>query len=368
MPGIATHFLVLERTIDALAAAGLDDIADAMRDNPYAYLGALGPAIGDFLPSDPPPEGTEHPKNYALIWKNVFGLVGGDPGLLATLQKIQDLLNQIQPLADNEDCEGLVALRDSGEVAKIEELANQFTAILAAVQLIAGQIFDLISDGTKPKFCTLDKKAPTPPPEEWPARDFLSWKKTGSFVRQLLDKADASGDDRLRAYAYGYLVAYSTSTAGSPFINSVVGGPSRTQWWRQRLIKNYTDAWAYGYYGAGASMSGDDPTPPYADWPSLCGANLHEKMKIGSVDPVDLVDQVKKNQPFPAAIPDDFADLWFEAVSAAYGSSLPAGLSAGSLNAAYLMTWLVLWFQTSGAILGCNLSPPMTHQSQSSNA
>ena len=28
MPGIATHFLVLERTIDALAAAGLDVVAE----------------------------------------------------------------------------------------------------------------------------------------------------------------------------------------------------------------------------------------------------------------------------------------------------------------------------------------------------
>ena len=60
------------------------------------------------------------------------------------------------------------------------------------------------------------------------ARHFLHWKKTGSFVRNLLDKADATGDARLKAYAYGYLIGYSCRVTASPYINSIVGGPFRT--------------------------------------------------------------------------------------------------------------------------------------------
>jgi len=358
MPGAATHFHVLERTIDQLTAAGMTDFANAMRDNPYAYLGALGPALLDFMPSDPPPEGTEPPKNYALVWKKLFAVIGGDPGLIATLRKIEELLAEVQPLADNEDCEGLVALRDSGRVGEVETLSNQFVELLGTVQTIAGEIFALISVDLKPKFCSLAQGAPPTPPNEWPPRDFFSWKKTGPFLRKLIDKAHSTGDSRLKAYAYGYLVAYATSVTGSPFVNSVVGGPPRTQWWRQRFIKNYVDAWVYGFYNTpGASMNGGDtPTPPYEDWKNLCSANLHDKINLGSIDPEQFLNNL--DAPFPKVVPDDFAALWAECVSDVYGGNVPPGVAANGLNSTYLMTWLVMWFQTAVGPLGCNLKPP----------
>jgi hypothetical protein len=360
MPGIATHFHVLDRAIDELAAAGMTDIADLMRNNPYAYLGAVGPALMDFISSDPPPPGATPPDDYAKIWRLLFSAVGGDTGLVSTLAEIQNLIDELQTLADNEDCHGLEDFRDSGKMKKATDLSNQFAALISNVVSLAQQIFGIISQDLRPKFCTLDPNAPTPPPTEWPARDFLSWKKTGQFAKALIARANSSGDKRLLAYAYGYLVAFATSATGSPFVNSVVGGPPRTQWWRQRFIKNYVDAWVYGFYNAGAHMTGDSgdiPNPPYDQWPSLCAANLHTKIELpnSNVDPKKFMASL--NQPFPQVVPGDFANNWALAVQDVFGGAVPPQLVAGGLNSAYLMTWLVLWFQTAGP-LGCNLKPP----------
>lgn len=355
MPGIATHFQVLDRTITHLPP----DIADLLRNNPYAYLGAIGPALMDFISSDPAPPDTS--PNYSSVWRKLFTIVGGDPGLIATVGKIQDLIDEIQQLADARDCHALEDFRDSGRLDEVQALSDQFTALLGGVEDVAGDIFKIISQNLKPRFCSLNPNDPTPPPTQWPARDFFSWKKTGRFVQALIARGQSSGDDRLLAYAYGYLVAYATSVTGSPFINAVAGGPPRTQWWRQRFIKNYVDAWVFGFYGAGATMTGetgDTPNPPYDQWPSLCSANLHKKIELPgfSLNPENFLNSI--NSPFPQVVPDDFASNWFGAVQDVFGTATPPEVTAEGLNSAYLMTWLVMWFQTSGVPLGCNLQPP----------
>ncbi len=39
--------------------------------------------------------------------------------------------------------------------------------------------------------------------------------------------------------------------------------------------------------------------------------------------------------------------------------ALPPGINAGALNDAYVMVWLMLWFQTSGAVFPCGLTQPV---------
>ena len=68
--------------------------------------------------------------------------------------------------------------------------------------------------------------------------------------------------------------------------------------------------------------------------------------------PAALLTTIGSRQPFPPLVPADFSQRWFEALQAAYGASIPTGVTAGSLNGAYAMTWMMLWFQTSGAVLG----------------
>jgi hypothetical protein len=110
---------------------------------------------------------------------------------------------------------------------------------------------------------------------------------------------------------------------------------------------------------------------------SLCAAGLHEWVDpslIGgvTVDPMTLAAAVvADNGPLTQVLPEAFTTFWLDAWKNAYPSA-PAEESsvfdATSLNAGYLMTWLVLWFQTSGAVIGCNPSPPQTPPSTCSAA
>lgn len=363
MPGIATHFQVLDLTVDALSDAGLTSIAGTIKGNPWAYLGVIGPALMDFISSDPPPPGGTQSNKYAQIWQEIFTVVGGDPGLITTLAKIQSLIGELQTLANNEDCHGLENFRDSGQMDAVQTLSTQFANLLGEVDNIAGDVFNLITNDLRPVFCGLDPSTPAPPPTQWNPRDFFSWKKTAKFAQALIARGKSIPDDRLLAYGYGWLVAYVVSITGSPFVNSIVGGPPRTQWWRQRFVKNFVDAWVYGFYNTpgGVSMggdTGDTPKPPYDQWSSLCSANLHTKIELPgwNLDPVQFLNSL--TQPFPQVVPADFAANWALAVGDAYGAEVPPAVTPAGLNSAVLMTWLVLWFQTSGVPIGCNVQPP----------
>jgi len=333
-----------------------------MKSNPaYAYLGAIGASIGDFMPSDPTPGGT----NYQNIWKQIFSLVGTDSGYLALLSQLTTLMNQLQPVLDSEDKVALKALADAGFADQLDTLSTDLYNLIQGTFAVAKNIAQTIGQYLKPNVNTSSPSDPVPPPTQWEVREFLHWKKSGLFLRNLLDAATTSGDPRLQAYAYGYLVSYACKVCGAPVLNSVVGGPPRTQWWRQRFVSNYVDTWVYGFYqyaaksGTRPTMANDTPSPSYDQWPSLCGANLHKKLNLGAADTVDpaaILNDVLK--PFPQVFPADFARLWMTAAQKTFGP-LPPGITAGALNDAYLMVWLMLWFQTSGAVFGCNLAQPI---------
>ena len=361
MPGIPTLFQALDLTIDELDKQGLKSFVNVMKSNPgYARLGVIGPAIGDFLPADHNQADGPHPTNYVRVWKNIFFSLADIParkGFLSTLTTLHDTLEHLAAIGSDEDADALIALGTSGEGAKVKAAADNLQKLVQELSSNARLIAGWISTSLRPKVDTATPADSVPLPKDWQARDFFHWKKTGTFVRDLLDKADATGDQRLKAYAYGYLIGYACRVTGSPFINSIVGGPFRTQWWRQRFVRAYVDAWVYGFYQQNPrpTMTIDSPSPPYDFWPSLCDANLHQKLNLGAADPADpatLLTMVATQAPFPPMVPDDFAQHWFEAVQKTFGAAVPTGVGAHSLNGAYAMTWLMLWFQTSGAVLG----------------
>jgi hypothetical protein len=329
----------------------------------YAYLGAVGPGIGDFL-TPPFPDEPPYPEDYKTLWRRVFHVIGrtDPPGLYPILGELEELLDTIGEIADNEDCDALVDLRDSGFEARITEVTQQFGSAVGTLQAEALEIAGLIGTGLKPAVTTDDPTTPVPPPSEWAPRDFLHWKRTGQFVQRLLAVADEEGDARLRAYAFGYLVAYSAQACGAGHINSIVGGPPRTQWWRQRFVRNYVDAWVHGFYGQTPrpSFAGDTPAPTYdsGSWPNLCSANLQDRIALGKPAPDELMDLVARGRALPEFIPQSFAENWFEAVKRTFPSRAP-GMNASALNEAYAFTWLVLWFRTSGSILGCDREIPL---------
>jgi hypothetical protein len=135
-----------------------------------------------------------------------------------------------------------------------------------------------------------------------------------------------------------------------------MGSTYRADWWRYRWIDNFVDAWVYGFYGAHASMSGDAPTPAYENWPGLCNANLQTKIALPGLDENDISHHLLTTE--AQLIPTEFENFWYTAFDSVYGVRGPASrFKPNSLNGAYLMTWMVLWFQTSGKVVGCNPPP-----------
>lgn len=365
MPGIATRFEILRLVIAELKkpAAGpdLNAIAGILEAHPpYAHLGVIGPVLADFLPSAPPAPGDDFPATFAGVWQTLFSFLGGQAGLFATLKNLRTALDELDAIIFAESEDALLALRDSGRADQIKETADTFKALIGGLKDTADRITDTIAKGLKPNVCTEKPGDPVPPPSQWRARDVLHWKKTGRFAQALLKHAQSRGKPEFQAYAYGWAVGYVAATCGAPFINSSVGGPARTQWWRQRFVKNYVDAWVYGFYKTHATMSGDDPTPPYADWPDLCESSLHKAIELAPLDAADLMQRIKRHQAFPTGVlPGDFGTYWIDAFTSVYGAPASGtGINAEGLNGAFIMTWLMLWFMTSGEVLDCKLKPP----------
>lgn len=375
MPGIPTHFAILEETIERLAGdAALAPFAATMRDHrAYAHLGALGAALGDYIPFDPTEEHVndlDQPP-YVRVWKPILAIARGelfDPqirGFLQLADQAGELLPRLEDVAAREDEAALRALYDGGQTKTLDRLAQESKYVLDKVEERRDEVDQTIRLSAKPR-------APASPGLS--PRDILHWERTGQFARALLDRAEATGDPRFRAYAYGFLIGYAADVCGAPFVNSIVRGPYRTQWWRHRWVGNHVDTWAHGFYalrrqGTPVTMAGDTPSIPYEQWPRLCGARLHERIAIPGAampDPFDIMARIQRREAFPEVLPSAFRDFWFGAYVDTYGyptaggaaEGSPYGFTAQRLNDAYLLAWLILWFQTRGGLALCNERPP----------
>jgi hypothetical protein len=241
MPGIVTKLQILELALDELrdpaAGAALNAIAATMDANPaFARLGAIGTALADFLPSAPPAPGQDFPASYAGVWQTLFELLGGDDGLYKTLTELRKDLNDLQQIVLDEDFDALKQFKEEGRDKAVKNSASNFEELVGSLQSTAVTLAQTIGTGLRPAVCTSLPTEAVPDPSTWTTRDFIHWKKTGQFTRALID--NAAGNDAHLAYAYGWLVSYAAHACGSPFLNSAVGGPSRTQWWRQRFVRN----------------------------------------------------------------------------------------------------------------------------------
>ncbi len=370
MPGIASQFVILERTIDRLSASADPNLAKAatlLKDNlPYAYLGAIGPALADFIPGDPvDPNGPSSPSSpFSSVWVQVLAIAGGDgtpgdPGALHVISEFKRILTKAVQIAQDEDLGALKDLQDSGDADAIKGLADNLKTIVDSLIPRVAAIGAGITTAMKPGV-DVPVGQPTSSPATWTAREWLHWKHPGRFATALARRAKDSGDPRFLAYAYGYLSSFAGSVVGSPFINSTIGASYRQQWWRYRWVNNYVDTWVYGYYNSAATMTGDTPSPAYDQWAGLCDAKLQDQISLDTIDPVVIMKRIREGTPFPKILPDDFAQFWMEAWSDAYGPPPVGGrFRANAMNGAYIMTWMKLWFETSGQVIGCNPAPPM---------
>ena len=377
MVGLVSRLLIAKQIWDTLVPnRGLHGISDA--DRAWFMFGALGPAIGDFIPSGAPPAGapagaTGPRSPYYSVWQNAFELAVGNPAkklpdLVSTITTLQQGIDQLATIVANHDFGAARAFQQSS-LPGIQTASNDLNTIIsnfaggAQLSTIGG----LVGAGSRP---AIDNTLVVVSPDQWTGREWLHWKQPGDFTVELLRQARATGDSNLIAYALGWQVCYATLVCGSGFMNSVAGTCYRTYWWRARWIANIVDAWNWGYYQyTGAEPitfnQADEPSVPYDQWPSLCAAMLHTWVDItgGAIDPTKAAQAVVEDDaiknPLPTPLPREFTDFWMRAFNATYSGAAGSPFTAEGLQAGYLLNWLVLWFQTSGAVVGCNPEPPL---------
>lgn len=395
MPGLAFHLETLKLTSAGLEAT--DPHSASLLRSPFAALGAFGP---DILLYTPPSAQLADD----LASGAIFTLL--EKAISHPLQLTQDEVQELQELfvkpfgAAYATVFSQLVVPAWPSLSLVTSFLNQATSIAAsqstselgsffaqlpAVQTALTTLGNVLSPGItemtkigltvialgpwmEEAAAALSLSRPPADPRGCRPYEFLRWHRSGEFARALVSSATT---DNQKAFALGWLTHLAASVTAEPFVNNIVGGPYRTHWWRNRLAQNFVDAWTFGFVQTPATMAGDDPSPDYVDWASVCAGNLQDEFNVG-----DLPGPVGTAVPtavtamatgtlgsLPDRFPDEIADLLSDAITATYPAGdrpLPAdSLSATTFRQAYVGAFAVFWFLTSGdGPMANNILPP----------
>jgi len=394
MPNLAFHLEVLDKVIAKLMAGG-DPSGVLMNNNKqFAALGALGPDLLRYIPistslcdalvklaqSNPVGRISTTTLTNAQLQELFLNPVGAIYALLFRLVVVPNwpTINQIRAFFTKLD--GIVAAQNElaipGIINEAQDVLNKSKALkntlpqaLPNVATIIGQIIGL------PPWMEQTLPIPVAPADPRGNRlsEFLRWHKTGEFARNLLQ---ASASDHQKAFALGWLCHIASSVTGEPFINNITGGPYRTHWWCNRFISNWVDAWTSGFYQSNAHMTGDNPTPPYANWQPLCSANLQDMFNVAGLSDGsggDVPDAVKAMATgnmgtLPSQFPAEIANLFETVVNQTYPAATQplAGFSANTFGQAFVGAFAVYAVirevDDPGRVGECWITHPQPHQ------
>ena len=170
-------------------------------------------------------------------------------------------------------------------------ISEQFVALLVDAGFNFWPVFEPARQKDKPR-------------SGWFWADYLHYIRTGQFTRQLLYNARLTDDNKLIAYAYGYLSHYVTDVVGHPYVNQVVQAPWRLYWQRHHLVENFIDGYVWDRWHSPQAGNPSDPEPPLdkvTTTPNVLGAGapysyarLNDHVNVGKLslgDPVDAIVQ-----------------------------------------------------------------------------
>jgi hypothetical protein len=382
MPNLAFHLEVLDQVINKLVALG-DARGGLMKNNiKFAALGALGPDMLRYLPisadlsttlaslTTTTPVGqisltTLTVKELQELFLNpvgaIYSLVFRELVVpnWSTLNEVKAFLDKLDAIAANQTEWAAVAAQIPTLLQELQTIMNKATALesqlpvqVPKVAAVVGQIIGL------PPWMQQTLTIPTEPSDPRANRlsEFLRWHNSGEFAENLLK---AASTDQEKAFALGWITHVASAVTGEPFINNISGGPYRTHWWRNRFVSNFVDSWTFGFFETNAQMNGDNPTPPYASWKSLCSANLQDRINVAGLSdgsggdvPAAVKAMASGNLgTLPGQFPADIADLLEKVVNQTYpvASQPIAGFTAETFKEAFVGAFAVYWFMTSGS-------------------
>jgi hypothetical protein len=352
--GVPTQLTIADLVLENLRNSG--EAVPGDNELPFFYLGAIAPALADFLPTriEDGTGGSNAP--LVGVWFPILGLLAGTPtapGLATNLRTLKNTLRRFsEAVADQDKFEIL------GMKADLEALPGIITAVRGQLAAITGirTAMPMAIAATRPR-------PKVPPTGDRHPRDAVHGHRTGAFWSALRRRSAESGDPRLQAFGLGVSIGYAGALCGNPFVNGVVGAPYRNHWWRHRWVSQYVDSWVWGYYRTRERVrqsgqeivftsNGRVPIPPYPAWDNIPGAELQNRFAIGGINPDAVLNAVRDGVAVAAHLPNELVTLWLEAFAEAVGDPPSPGVDAAGLQGAYAMTWLTTWIASSESFLG----------------
>jgi len=311
------------------------DVADLADKHPSYYaLGAIGPDLFFFLFPE---------QRSACVLGKRFPIANSLIGVAEWLDDfygkfdewiLEDWERYFGPVVENID-EALSRL--TGDLPRVvSDITSKFASIgITALADLFSQNYDwwgLFSLGLNKGYDNQDFF--------W--SDMLHYRKTSNFGISLWTHANEQNDDKLRAYALGYITHLATDTAGHPFVNEKCGGPFRTHWQRHHLVENHMDAQTYDDdYVAGRTAAWphnpDFPAPRGGTYAWLTESALHYRLLFKDSDDdtrprpdykpgensLHALYVRRRHLDIDSKMPPDLADLIFNAMGSTYVTPTP---------------------------------------------
>lgn len=265
MPKYGIHYIVLDEMSKKLAASSSNtekEIANCINKNrAAANLGAIGP---DLLFWAPDYDFVQGLRNFVIPFRD----------LKNTIDNIEDIVEAITEGFENVINMPKVYVFTQLKNSNIPFLSTTANAVTNLDEFIEkamanlGDNFDAIKSELLPAICLkglgMDAGIETftlarsvfqgqfgsgnqigKEEQDWYWFDMLHYRKTGDFAKKLIENAEASNNDELKAYAYAYTTHYITDTVGHPFVNTISGSPFRIAAQRHAVIENYMDQYEW---------------------------------------------------------------------------------------------------------------------------
>lgn len=212
--------------------ASMGAVAELIQKHPnFASLGAIGPDLFFLLPD----------------FRDKNGIVLSSV-LTKVLQFLEGLYDTLDPYVTKwEKYLGPISEDTAEEISRLtgglSESVGNITGELASILITALEDFvtkqhDWFGEFSLGLNQGLDEQL-----YFW--SDMLHYRGTGQFGRALLQNANVREDERLRAYALGYVTHLATDVTGHAYVNAIAGGPYRQHWQRHHLVENHCDAFWY---------------------------------------------------------------------------------------------------------------------------
>jgi len=220
MPSVITHFKILDETKQRLP--NNSTARQLIERHPeFAYWGSIGP---DFL--------FFYPRDWQGPIENFFNFIYEFDDLTKDIFKFFKLISD--------------AKRRTGDYIS----GGLYTEILNTAHSIQATILSSLAKNVVGK---IDFYEFVIPPfatniaankiNEWWWIDVAHHRLTANYARKLFENC---GQNRqLKAYAYGYITHIGADVIGHPFVNTICGGPYRTQWRRHSFIEKAYDTYVW---------------------------------------------------------------------------------------------------------------------------